>query len=558
MEDLYGKKFLVKFLRNGLTTNLRFRYFSPMVPLENETNIEVLRSMSLWLRDELSTTTKKLDELLGEQELSKQDWLNAELRDQLSKLQQKFYGFGRESLSKNEERPQGHKDQTLNVHSEPENPSSTADSAKSSKDYPVSDDVVFNYEMSEVELKTESFMRNIPGGSNAWEKVKGLTQDSYEITIVERQIKKVKHCQAKYRLKKAFNKTGKTVLVTAKGPEKVRSGSLYSIDFATHVVLDKYLYHLPLERQRRKFEASGFKVDVKTLYGLCEALSGHCLKVTDKIRKEILSDFTAIHLDETPWRLVGSKESGYMWVLSNRLGSYYQFEPTRSGKVAEEMIRGYQGAIVTDGFSGYNRFKSQSGLRVAHCWSHVRRDFYEIYKNYPEPSKEVLTLIDELFKIESEAKDFEALRILRREKAPELVTKLKEVLFKWKGKSLPRSGLSKAIDYALVRWKELTLFLEDLSVPLSNNDAERSLRHLVMGRKNFSGSKTINGADVAVNLYTVIESAKKAGLQPEVYLKYLIRSCWRRENPQTPLEFMRSRLEKKPRVSIPEKNDWKI
>ncbi|MBI4404517.1 MAG: transposase [Deltaproteobacteria bacterium] len=102
---------------------------------------------------------------------------------------------------------------------------------------------------------------------------------------------------------------------------------------------------------------------------------------------------------------------------------------------------------------------------------------------------------------------------------------------------MPSSGLVKAIDYCLGRWKELSAFVDHLQLPLTNNDAERALRHVVMGRKNFAGSKTINGADVAATLYTVIESCKKARLQPREYLKYLITERWHKHEPLSPLRY---------------------
>ena len=94
-----------------------------------------------------------------------------------------------------------------------------------------------------------------------------------------------------------------------------------------------------------------------------------------------------------------------------------------------------------------------------------------------------------------------------------------------------------AANYALSAWKEFTAFLTDTRLPLSNNAAERALRHAVLGRKNFNGSKTINGADTAATLYTVIESCKKAELDPGDYMKYVIAENQADRKPLTPLKF---------------------
>jgi transposase len=532
-----------------------------MVPLEKETSIEVLRSVSLWLRERLEETLKENAELKNEKEAAKQDWLHEALRDQILKLQERFYGRGRESLEVNDRAIGQSESAQLTLHADHENRVGDEEhEAENSASFPVADDLSYVYKMSERELATESLMRGLQGGAKAWEEIPRLTQDSYEITILERIIRKVRHSQAKYRLKREFNTTGKEVILTARGPAKLKAGCQYSIDFAATVAIDKYLYHMPLERQRRKMESQGLKVNVKTLYGLCEAVAEHCNAVVPMIKKEILSDFTAAHLDETPWHIVGSDQTCYMWALSNRIGSYYQFEPTRSGLVAEEILKGHEGSVVTDGFSGYNRVKRNEKIRVQQCWSHVRREFFDIYKNYPTEVTEIVKLIDDMMKIEHEAKSFAELAELRKTKSKPLTEKILKWLIEQRPKHLPGSGMVKAIDYALGCWSELTQFLKDLSVPLTNNDAERALRHIVMGRKNFNGSKTINGADVAASIYTVIESAKRAGQEPGDYLRYLIDARWFKDELKTPQQLAaeKARKRKSAPTVFPPKDQWRI
>lgn len=131
-------------------------------------------------------------------------------------------------------------------------------------------------------------------------------------------------------------------------------------------------------------------------------------------------------------------------------------------------------------------------------------------------------------------------------------------LLKHESKYLVGDGLTKAVRYCLKLWPELTLFLRDLSVPLDNNDAERALRHVVMGKKNFAGSKTINGADTAAILYTVIETAKKVGLQPKEYLKYLITERWHKRVPLSPHRFVVEKRARAARVQFPDKENWRI
>jgi transposase len=537
---------------SALCRRRQSRYSLSMVSLEKESNIEVLRSQAIFLRDEIDELRRYLKRVENGIESSKQDWLDPAMRDRLSRLEKKLFSGGREALPRLN-RPVGHENEQLKLHGERSN-EETQMPAGNSFQCPI----LYNYKLSERELKRESLIRQINGGAEAWEEVPGLFQESKEITVHELIYQEAVHRQCKYRLKKEFNKFGKEVLITAPGPAKVRPQSKYSIDFAVEVALDKYGFHMPLERQRRKMEGAGLEVDVKTLYGLCEAVAEHCRAVEERIRQDIFSDFCAVHVDESPWPILGGESQSYMWAVSNRKGSCYRFEPTRSGKVAEELIDGFEGAVLTDGFSGYNRLKKDPRLRMGACWSHARREFYERLGDFPEDAATAVEIIDKLFAIEAKAKTFDQLRDLRRTESKAVLEDLRKWMLGAAGRHLGESGIRKAINYTMKLWPELTRFTEDLSLPLSNNDAERALRHIVMGRKNFNGSKTINGADTAASIYTVIESAKKAGLEPRAYLKYLIEARWRREQPKTPHELALEKLGPNKRVKFPEKADWKI
>ena len=410
---------------------------------------------------------------------------------------------------------------------------------------------------SEAGLKTESHVRGIGGGATAWKELKGCFQESVEVTVHKLVYEKVLHRQQKYTLKPEFNSFGKDVIITAPGPAKLRAGSRYSIEFAVDVAINKYGFHMPLERQRRQMEEAGLEIDVKTLYGLCEAVAEHCKGVEGRIRQDILSDYCAAHIDETPWPILSQDSNGQMWALSNRVGSLYRFEPTRSGKVAEELVKDHEGAVLTDGFSGYNRLKKDPRLRLGACWAHARREFFERIEDFPE-SATAVEIIDELFAIEAKSSEFQKLRELRRAESRPVLERLRAWMDEAEKKNLPQSGIRKAINYTRKLWPELTRFSEDMRLPLSNNDAERALRHVVMGRKNFNGSKTINGADTAASIYTVIESAKKVGVQPRAYLQYLIEARWNREQVKTPHEIAQEQLGPEKLHRMPEKHDWKI
>jgi hypothetical protein len=528
-----------------------------MIQVQQETNIEILKEYAECLERSYADLFKKYNSLRNHIEASKQDWLNGALRDQLTRLQKKFFGGGREGLTQGPRRV-GHKDQQLKLHGERYQNESKTEASKKASDLPPEPKVVY-HQSSKEDLEMEKVSRGIKSDKAEWDQLTGVYQDSVEITIVERVYQKIIHKQAKYKLRGARDEIGKEVIVTAPGPVKVKPGCQYSIDFALSVVCDKYEYHIPLERQRRKMESAGLSMEPKTLYNLCKNVAEHCEgRVVDSIKKDMFGDFCALHLDESPWKILGTKQSGYMWAASNRIGSYYQFEPSRSGNIAEEILENFEGSILVDGFPGYNRFKKRGKIRVGHCWAHARREFYELEASYPEQVGEIVPMIDELFAIEGKARSFDELRVLRKTESLALTNCIYKWLFATRSKFIPSQGIVKAIDYSLKFWPELTMFLKDLSLPLSNNDAERALRHVVLGRKNFAGSRSIDGADIAATLYTVIESSKKVGLEPKDYLKYVITEHWHKREPKSPTQISTERFGKNQRVIFPPKMDWVI
>jgi transposase len=530
-------------------------------PIAQEQNIEVLRQYAILVTQTAEEQAREIARLKDERSDSQaaRAFLSQQLQDQLTRLQKKFFGFGRErSAERTPLRPIGHQGQEiLSLSARPQ-----SESQKKLKNEisPRSGDEFKTHGMSAEDLVAEGLSRGVPmsAGADAWKQIPGLTEDTVEITLVERIYKKVIHRQAKYRLKDEYNTTGKEVIITAPGPVRVKPGMTYSVDFALSVVTDKYEMHLPLERQRRKIEAAGLAVDVKTLYSLCEAVAEHCQSVIPGIRQEIKTDYAAVCVDETPWRILQEGTLGQMWVMSNRLGSYYQFEPTRSGAVAEEMLQGYDGAIICDAYGGYHRLARKPSIRIQNCWSHARREFYERFDDYPVECGKAIELIDQLFSIEREAKSIEDIRELRTKRSRPVIQELLKFLYETKPRFLPGDGISKAIAYCLNHWKGLTHFLTDSTVNLSNNEAERALRHIVVGRKNFLGSQTINGADTAAALYTVIETAKKNSTQPAEYLKYLIAERWHKREPMTPKQYADKKLGVNTQIKWPKRSDWRI
>jgi transposase len=513
--------------------------------LDREKDSEVLREFARLALLEID----RLSEIISELRNSTLDHeqLRLAYEDRLSRLQKKLFGRGTETVDK-DLRPKPSK--SLLLHGGPENPDLVASEKKSASDRTFAQEECTLYPMSPSELQHEAVARGFENAkASDWEEITGLYDESAEITVVERVYKRVTHKRKKYRFKPSIG-TDKEIIVTARGPEKLAPGCTYSLDFAIAVACDKYQWHIPLNRQIEIMERLGLTGMVaKTLYGLVDQLSSQVRRsgVLEKIRQDILNAPLAVHADETPWPILDDHDSdGYLWTICNMRGAYYRFEPSRSGKIIVEMLKGHSGPIVTDDFKGYDRLKRETSCTLCHCWAHARRNFYEISGNHKEDCRAIILLIDELFDIEREAKTWDELRTLREEKSRPVVDRIKS----WLGEKnlkylLDEDEMGKSIRYLLGNWKEFTEFLSDLRVPLSNNHAERSLRHSVLGRKNFYGSKSINGADVAADHYTIIETCKLLQTDSAEYYRYLVGANNRGEDVMSPFRYVHWKYEQK-------------
>lgn len=401
--------------------------------------------------------------------------------------------------------------------------------------------VVIEQCMLEADLKNESAARGVDGASAEQWVDTGLVDEVIKIQIIERRYVRELHRKHKYKLKSNCNPDAdKEVIVTAPGVAELLPGMNYTTEFVASVVSDKYISHMPLERQTREMESLGLKgIKNSTLSRMCALAAASLESMQERIlRQDLIPSDLALHLDETPWKIQNKNEKdGYLWVISNRYASYYFFKATRSGQVLKEKLVNYKGPALTDGFSGYNVL-AEIGIAQAYCWAHARREFLPLEDHDPTV-KPILDLIDELFATEREAKSFDELLSLRENKSRPVLKQLQTLLLAEHPRSRPGSQKRKAIEYSMKRWDGLTMFVTDKRLPLSNNEAERTIRHAVVGRKNYYGSGNHAGAETAATLFTIIESCKKNDIDPRSFLIMSLQRVARGEPLETPLDYAR-------------------
>lgn len=480
--------------------------------LDDVEDIETLRRAAKILEAEVQTLSKlvlSLKRELHEAKHGKPEQLKLslqiqELEDQLARRNKLLFGDSSEKRGSNQPKKSGEKKQP--GHGRREQPA------------------LETVEQVHVENVEDETCELCGGHLDA---AAGFFEESEEIDIIERRFVLKKHRRQKYKCECG------SCIRTAKGPLKLFDGARYSVGFAVHVAMAKYADHLPLERQVRGMKRDGLLIDSQTLWDQINSLAGHLTPAYERLRQHVLLQ-PVIGVDETHWKLMGEKgkknggkgKRWQAWAICCPDAVHYSFEDSRSANTASAILDGYEGVVLTDGYAAYESVKKRGGkFTLAHCWAHVRRKFVEVEEQYPGRCTEILDLIAQLYEVEREAKEKppDQVLALRSERSKKIVLAIQ----KWalEGEALPESNLGRAIKYMGSLWDGLRVFLDDPLVGLDNNGTERALRGIVLGRKNHYGSRSERGTEVAAILYTLIESAKLAGVGPHAYLKTAINAA---------------------------------
>jgi hypothetical protein len=248
----------------------------------------------------------------------------------------------------------------------------------------------------------------------------------------------------------------------------------------------------------------------------------------DQIRAEVLRS-PSIFTDDTPVTIAcprgqpGSKQ-GRVWIYADREGRHdYDFTDSRKRDGPMKILKGYQGFIQADAFAGYDAFFLPGGATEVACWAHARRKFVDAEKIEPEIASEAIERIRALYAIERNCKsadlDDAARRAVRREQSVPLL----DELFAWmalkEAEVLPKGPMAAALRYSLKLETALRRYADDGRLEIDNNRAERALRPVAVGRKNWMFFQTEGGGETATVLLSLVMTAKAIGLNPQTYLR---------------------------------------
>ena len=304
-----------------------------------------------------------------------------------------------------------------------------------------------------------------------------------------------------------------------------------------HVLVSKYADHLPLYRQSEIYAREGVDLERSTLADWVGRSAALLDPLVEALRRDVLSS-AVLHGDDTPVPVLaaglGKTKTGRLWtyVRDGRPhgsvqppAAVYFHSPDRKGEHPQKHLKTFTGVLHADGYAGFNAVFETGTVTEAACWAHVRRKFFDEHVNKPSATTtEALDRIGALYRIEDtiRGKPPDERRRVRHDDARPRLNALKA----WIEATLPRlsakTEVAKAMRYALGRWSALSRYVDDGTLEIDNNAAERSIRGVALGRKNwlFAGSDT--GGERAAAIYSLIETCKLNGIDPVAYLRSVL------------------------------------
>jgi transposase len=350
---------------------------------------------------------------------------------------------------------------------------------------------------------------------------------SEQLDIVPMQIRVLRHIRKRYACP-----SGDHAPLTAPAAAQVLPKSNASHSTIACLIAAKYIDGLPLARLEHVVARAGVRLTRQTMarwvIGTAKAL-----QPLFNLARDTLLSSPLIHMDETPVQVL--KEPGrlattksYMWVQSGgppgKPVTLFDYKPSRSAAVPQELLAGWSGDLMTDGYRGYDAVVAGGGIEHLVCWVHARRRFVEARQVQTKGKRgladEAIEFIAELYRIESMADKQGGDRLLARQTHSKAVLdQLRTWLDHHRPRVVPKTALGEAMAYLDHYWPKLVRFIERADLPLDNNKAENAIRPFVLGRKAWLFSDTQAGANASALIYSLVETAKANRIEPYLWLK---------------------------------------
>jgi transposase len=337
-----------------------------------------------------------------------------------------------------------------------------------------------------------------------------------EITLVHEIVRKkycCRRCQGHVKI--------------APGPDRVIDKGLLGVGFLAHVLAERFGNHMPYYRQEKKYAGEGLDLSRVVLCQSSQRCGEILFPIYEQVGKDVLSS-PVVHTDDTAVTEIRSQSGGRrtarFWVYADHEGRcFYDFTESRERDGPMKRLGNFTGYIQADAYAGYNALYSPEGAREVACWAHCRRKLVEAESSAKELSKEAVERIRQLYAIERAARERqlgpEGIFELRQQLALPILKEMRAWLEMTQTQVLPKSPMGRAIRYALNQWEALVRYTESGLLEIDNNRAERALRAIAVGRKNWMHVMNEVGGRTAAVIYTLVQTCKEIRIDPRIYLR---------------------------------------
>jgi transposase len=326
-------------------------------------------------------------------------------------------------------------------------------------------------------------------------------------------------------------------IVQAEAPCRPIERGVAGPGLLAHVLVSKYCDHLPLYRQSQIYARAGVELERSTLAEWVGGSSRLLAPLVEALRRHVMAA-DKLHADDTPVPVLapglGKTKTGRLWTYvrddrpagdNTPAAVWFAYSPDRKGEHPQAHLSQFSGTLQADGYAGFDQIYEAKQIREAACWAHVRRKFYDLQVAHKSPvATEAVERIAELYAIEKEIRGRppDQRREVRNARSRPLLESLKQWFEETLAKLSRKSDTAMAVRYALGRWEALMNFCDDGRIEIDNNAAERALRVVALGRKNFLFCGSDGGGESAAAIYSLIGTARLNGIDPESYLRNVL------------------------------------
>ena len=327
-------------------------------------------------------------------------------------------------------------------------------------------------------------------------------------------------------------KSGEGEHLIASLPERVINKGIPGAGLLAGILEDKYVEHLPLDRQLKRFKKEGVKISPSTINNWVKKCAEKLLILYQNLIDDI-QDKGYLQADETTLKVLDSRKKGathqgYFWVYHDPIERMvlFDYQSSRGYKSTECILGDFKGYLQSDGYSVYAKIAKNSQVTPVACWAHVRREFKEAISNDKARAEKALVYIQQLYAIERQARKKEMKPAQRKElriiKALPVINEMGKWIIEQQSQVLPKSTIGKAFTYCTNRWTALSNYMLDGTLEIDNNLTENALRGVALGRKNYLFAGSHDAAGRAAIFYTFVANCQMHQVNAYDWFKYAL------------------------------------